>query len=78
LTPEVTGSRIDDEDEDDDENDEEGSPLSGVMLRSCPRSAKAMLRLGGPLRPTGKRRRRRLRLWRFARGGSAGALRKER
>jgi len=33
LTPEVTGSRIDDED-DDDENDEEGSPLSGVMLDS--------------------------------------------
>jgi len=32
LTPEVTGSRIDDEDEDDDENDEEGLPLSGVML----------------------------------------------
>jgi len=33
-TPEVTGSRIDDEDEDDDEDDEEGLPLSGVMLVS--------------------------------------------
>jgi len=32
LTPEVTGSRIDDEDEDDDEHDEEGFPLSGIML----------------------------------------------
>jgi len=32
LTPEVTGSRIDDEDEDDDEDDEEGFPLSAVML----------------------------------------------
>jgi len=32
LTPEVAGSRIEDEDEDDDEDDEEGLPLSGVML----------------------------------------------
>ena len=46
-----------------------------VAGRSCPRSGKAMLRLGRPPRPTGKRRRRRLRLCRFARGGSAGALR---
>jgi len=32
LTPEVTGSPIDDEDDDDDENDEEGLPLPGVIL----------------------------------------------
>jgi len=31
LTPEVTGSRLEDEDED-DEDDEDGLPLSGVML----------------------------------------------
>ncbi len=46
-----------------------------IAGRSCPRSTKATLRLAGLPRPTGKRRGRRLRLWRCARGGSAGALR---
>jgi len=36
LTPEVAGSRIDDEDDDDDGDDEEGLPLSGVMLVFAP------------------------------------------
>jgi len=36
LTPEVAGSRIDDEDDDDDGDDEEGLPLSGVMLAVAP------------------------------------------
>jgi len=48
-----------------------------VAGRSCPRSAKAMLRLDRRVRPTGKRRRRRLRLRRFARCGSAGLLRNQ-
>ena len=48
-----------------------------VAGRACPRSAKAMLRPGRRVRPTGKRRRRRLRLRCFARGGSAGALRNQ-
>jgi len=53
LAPEVTGSRIDDEDEDDDENDEEGLPLSGVMLQPAARLDRASVLAYGRRRSPG-------------------------